>query len=92
MEKGYDKGIYLYCRDITSHYHCKASPCSQILDHGNLQKFLLCVCHDKATPTVNPLAPCQNVPQENHAKIALNPHFILISYKPRNPTTYNKLK
>ena len=67
MEKGYDKGIDLYCRDITNHYHYKTSPHSQLLDHENLEKIMLCVFHDKDAPTVNPLAPCQNALQENHA-------------------------
>ena len=41
MKKGYDKGIDIYYRDITSHYHYKASPCIFPLDHDNLQKFML---------------------------------------------------
>ena len=59
MVEGYDKGIDLYYRDITSHYHSKASPCILPLDHDNFQKKLLCTCHDKAAPIVTPLAPYQ---------------------------------
>ena len=70
MAEGYDKGIDLYSRDITSRHHCKASPCILPLDHVNLQKFMLSACHDKAAPTATPLAPCQKVLQENHAKNA----------------------
>ena len=59
MTKGYDKEIDLYSRDITSHYHCKVSLCIFPLDHDNLQNFMLCTCHDKASPIANPLAPYQ---------------------------------
>ena len=59
MEKCYDKGIDIYCRDITNHYHCKASPCILPLDHDNLQNFLLSSCHDKDAPIVSPPAHCQ---------------------------------
>ena len=68
MEKAYDKGIDLYCRDITNHYHCKNSPFILPLDHDNLQKFLLSACHDKAAPTVTPLEPCQTSLQRNLEK------------------------
>ena len=70
MEKGYDKEIDLYCRNTTNHYHCKASPYMQSLDHDNLQKNSLSTCHEKASPTGTPLAPCQNFLQENHARNA----------------------
>ena len=70
MTKGYDKEIDLYCKNITIHYHCKASPCILPLDHDNLQKFMLSACHDKTAPTATPLAPCQNALQENHARNA----------------------
>ena len=62
MAKGYDKEIDLYCKDITSHYACKASPHSQLLDHkilDNLQIFLLCTCHNKVAQTVSPPTHCQ---------------------------------
>ena len=42
----------------------------QPLDHDNLQFFLLSVCHDKAAPIATPLASCQSVLQENHARNA----------------------
>ena len=70
MEKGYDKEIDLYCKDITNHYHYKASPCILPLDHGNLQNFMLFVFHEKDAPTTTPLAPCQKVLQENHVRNA----------------------
>ena len=70
MEKGYDNEIDLYCVDITNQYSCKDSPCNQLLGHGNLQKKLLCVCHDKAAPTATPLTPYQNSLEENHARNA----------------------
>ena len=68
MEKGCHKGIDLYCRDITNHHHCKYSPCTLLLDHNNLQNFMLCTFHAKASPTVTPLAPCQTSLQRNLEK------------------------
>ena len=69
MEKGYDKGINLYCKDITNHYHYKASPHIQLLDHDNLQFFLLFVFHDKVAPTVTSLASSQTYLQKNEQRM-----------------------
>ena len=71
MEKGYDKGIDLYCRDITSHYHYIDSPCILPLDHkipDSLQIFLSFVYPNKAAQTINPPTHCQTILQKNHAK------------------------
>ena len=70
MEKCYDKEIDLYCKYITSHYYCKASPCILPLDHENLQKFMLFVFHDKDSATATPLAPYWKVIQYNPANNA----------------------
>ena len=68
VAKGYDKGIDIYCKHITNHSHYKYSPYIHPLGHDNLQKFMLCVCHDKAAPIVTPLAPCQTSLQMNLEK------------------------
>ena len=71
IEKGYDKETDLYCKDITSHYHCKASPCILSLDHkipNNLQFFLPFVYSIKVAQTVTPPTHCQTILQKNHAK------------------------
>ena len=71
MEKFYDKGIDLYCRDITNHHHCKASPHSQLLGHkilDSLQFLLLSTCHDKDSQFVSSPAHCQTALQGNHAR------------------------
>ena len=54
MATGYDERSDLYYTHITHHFHCKASPHIQLLDHDNLQKFMLCTYHDKATPYNHP--------------------------------------
>ena len=67
MEKGYDERSDLYCKDITNYYHCKDFPNNPPLGHkspDNLQKFLLCACPDKASPTITPLAPDQTALQK----------------------------
>ena len=66
MEKFYDIKPNPYCTHITHPSHYKASQYIQILDHDNLQIFLSFIFHDKATPTVTSLAPCQTSLQENH--------------------------
>ena len=71
MENGYDKGIDLYYRNVTNHYHCKNSPHSQLPDHkipDNLQIFLSFVYPNKDAQTVTPPAHCQTAFQKNHAR------------------------
>ena len=68
MEKGYDKEIDLYGKDITSHYHCKASTHIRLLDHDTVKFFMLCTFHDKVAPTITPLAPFQAYLQKNIEK------------------------
>ena len=74
MAKGYDKETDLYCKDITSHYHYKAS-CILPLDHkilDGLQIFLSFVYPNKAAQTVTPPAHCQIVLPNNHARNVLD--------------------
>ena len=68
MVTSYDKGLDLYCKDITNHYHCKVSPYIQPSDHkihDNLHIFMSFSCHDKAAPIITSLAPCQIDLQKN---------------------------
>ena len=56
MERGYGKGVDLYCKVMTNHYHYKYFPHNHPLGHKSLEKD---------APTVTPLAPSQTTLQKN---------------------------
>ena len=86
MGKGYDERYDLFYTHITHHSHCKASPHIHLLDHDNLQNFMFCTFHDKSTPTVTPLAPCQTALQRNlekcvHDNLQMRPQLLHLKYE-----------
>ena len=77
METCYDGRPDLYFKHITNHSHRKYFPNNHPLGHkspNNLQKFQLCACPNKASPTVTPLAPGQTALQ-NILEECVNDNF-----------------